>query len=280
MTEEYKGDVALYLSGQQVVVKSCGVFITQPKIRDIVATSSENDFMSAAHLLAHIDQFSKLIKMGKNVLNDIPDFQIVIEVLRQKGNQFSVLVDKFFDLCLPDFTYSCGKHSIDFKNADGVTVGLLNTFNYPEFATTVRELFLPRQEEEEPEYHIDETDARSRRLLEKIKRNREALAKQRAEKNGTNVSVFALYASILSVGLGIDINVLYGYTPFQLFDCFQRFLMKMARDQYESMLLVPFADTSKIQENEPSSWFENLYKPTAETYNSLQSLNKVKATAR
>ena len=78
----------------------------------------------------------------------------------------------------------------------------------------------------------------------------------------------------------MDINVFYNYTPFQLYDAFNRFLAKMARDKYESMLMIPFADTSKIQANEPPSWLENLYKPTEEKYNSLQKLNSVGADAK
>lgn len=280
MAEEYKGDIGLYLSGQQVKVPSCGVFITQPKIKDIVLRSSENEFMTAAHLLTHIDKFAAMIKEGKSVLDTMPDFQIIIEVLRQKNGQFTQLINSFFALCLPQFTVKCSKHSLDFVTEDGVTVGVLNTFNYSDFATTLQELFIPRQKEEEPEYHIDESNEMSRRLLEKIKRNREALAKQRAAKEGSNMSVFGLYISALSIGLGMDINVFYNYTPFQLYDAFNRFLAKMARDKYESMLMIPFADTSKIQANEPPSWLENLYKPTEEKYNSLQKLNSVGADAK
>ena len=114
MAEEYKGDIGLYLSGQQVKVPSCGVFITQPKIKDIVLRSSENEFMTAAHLLTHIDKFAAMIKEGKSVLEDMPDFQIIIEVLRQENGQFTQLINNFFALCLPQFTIKCSKHSLDF----------------------------------------------------------------------------------------------------------------------------------------------------------------------
>lgn len=281
MSEEYKGDIGLYLSGQPVKVASCGLFITQPKIKDIVVISNENDFMSAVQLLSHIDYFANSIKEGNSVLKDLPDFQIIIEVLRQKSGQFYNLIDTFFKLCMPDFDFQCSKHSLDFKiRGEDTIVGMLNAFNYSDFALTLEELFVPKKKNEEPEYHIDESDALSRRLLEKIKRNRMALAKQRAAKEGKNISVFALYTSSLSIGLGMNINTFYNYTPFQLYDAFNRFLAKMQRDKYESMLMIPFADTSKIQEHEPPSWLENLYKPEEETYNSLQQLNSIGSTAR
>lgn len=280
MAEEYKGDIGLYLSGQQVLVPSCGIFITQPKIKDIVLTCGENNFLSTAHLLTHVEIFANAIKAGKTVLDNIPDFQIIIEILRQDTGQFTKLINDFLNLCMPDFTYECSKHSLDFKNSDGLTVGMLNTFNYPDFATTIQELFIPRQKEEEPEYKIDESNEMSRRLLEKIKRNRAALAKQRVAKDGSNMSVFALYISSLSIGLGMDVNTFYDYTPFQLYDCFNRFMAKMAQDKYEAMLMIPFADVSKIKSKEPPNWLENLYKPTEETYNSLQGLSAVGADAK
>lgn len=280
MQEEYKGDIGLYLSGQQVKVPSCGIFLTQPKIKDIVMVSSENDFMTIVHLLAHPNQFASLIRQGKNGLDNVPDFQIIIEVLRQENTQYSALFDSFFELCLPQFHVRCSKHSIEFVTDDGNVVGMLNAFNYDEFSQILSELFLPRQKEEDVDYKINESDETSKRLLEKIKRNRAALAKQRAERDGSNISVFGLYISILSVGLGVDVNMFYGYTPFQLYDSFNRFLAKQARDKYEAMLTIPFADTSKLKENEVPSWLENLYKPVKEEYNSLQALNDVGASAK
>ena len=64
MAEEYKGDIGLYLSGQQVKVPSCGVFITQPKIKDIVLRSSENEFMTAYNELIKGYSVGRLKKEG------------------------------------------------------------------------------------------------------------------------------------------------------------------------------------------------------------------------
>lgn len=278
--QEYQGNIGLYLSGQQIKIASCGIFITQPKIKDIVVQMGESDFISTANLLTHLDKFAAAIKEGNSVLDELSDFQILIEVLRQKNSSFYGMITNFFNLCLPQFHFKCSKHSIDFLTEDDTTVGMINVFNYDDFAVTLKELFIPRQKEEEPEYNIDESNELSRRLLEKIKRNRELLAKQRVAKEGENVSLFGLYISSLSIGLGMDINIFYNYTPFQLYDSFNRFMAKMQRDKYDSLLLVPFADTSKIKENEPPNWLENLYKPIEQKYNSLQGLSAVHSNAR
>ena len=73
----------------------------------------------------------------------------------------------------------------------------------------------------------------------------------------------------------MDINVLYNYTVFQLFDAFKRYIAKMQFDQYRELMMVPFADTSSLKDKEPDNWIANLYKPSEEKYNSLSQLNNI-----
>lgn len=278
MAKEFKGDIGLYLSGCQVKIPACGIYLVQPTIKEIVQFG-ENNFMTAVKLFSTIEDYAKSIKEGNSVLVNTPDFQIFIETLKDEKGQIRHLADAFFELCCPSFKIEYAANAINFKvpSDDGkdILVGVMNAFNYKEFGIVVEELFLPQSEGQDVEYHIDEKDARSKQLLEKIKRNREKLAKATARKEGENLSLFGLYTSILSIGLSLDINILYSYTPFQIYDAFKRYLAKYQRDKYEALLMIPFADTSKIQDNEPDSWFENIYKPKEEVYNSLSGMNKL-----
>lgn len=280
MPKEYKGEVGLYLSGGQVRIPSCGIFVVQPKIRDI-EQFGEEDFMAAVTLFSDIHSFAENIRTGDSVLKDMPDFQILIEVLRDTKSPTRRLFNVLAQLCFPILSFSLGKNSIDFKSEEDVMVGLLNPFNYDDFAATIDELFLPKKKQE-VEYHIDENNKLSRQLLAKIKRNRERLEKAMSNKEGGNekISIFALYTSILSVGMRIDINVLYGYTPFQLYDTFERYMLKQSNDKFEMLMTIPFADTSKLQDNAPESWIKNLYGAEKEEYNSLSDLNRMKNSAR
>ena len=278
MSMEYKGDIGLYLSGQDVKIPACGIFVRQPKIKDILMNFGETMFFSTVQMLADPSSFASIMKEGNSVLADVPDFQIMIGVLGQENNPLSQNFNKFFGLCFPDFDVSYSSHSIDFKVDDNV-VGIVNTFNIEEFGQTLRELFIPAPQDEEPEYNIDESNVTSRRLLEKIKRNREKLAKARAHKEGENMSIIALYTSVLSIGLSMDINVLYNYTVFQLFDAFKRYIAKMQFDQYRELMMIPFADTASLKDKEPDNWIANLYKPSEEKYNSLSQLNNIGSEA-
>ena len=85
--------------------------------------------------------------------------------------------------------------------------------------------------------------------------------------------MFGLYTSILSVGLGMDINILYNYTPFQLYDAFKRFTVKIQYDTYRELITIPFADTSSI--TPADNWIDNIYKEDKEEYNSFSQFNQV-----
>ena len=70
-------------------------------------------------------------------------------------------------------------------------------------------------------------------------------------------SIFGNYASALSIGLAIDINVIYNYTPFQLFDSIKRYTLKMAYDLYQKVATTPMMDVSKM--DEPDNWMDGIY---------------------
>lgn len=269
---EYKGDIGLYLSGAQVRVKMCGVFITPPKIKDIVQFG-EDDFFMAVNMVTDIPAFVKKIKEGNPVLEDRQDFQILLDILR--ANELKDIrraFDNFFEICCPNYIVNYTKKSIDFQAEEkGPVVGQLNPFNYQDFSQAAKELFLP-EKEEEPEYQYDENNAAARRLAEKIKKNREKLAKAKAEEQGEKTSLFGLYTSILSIGMNIDINILYNYTPFQLYDTFKRYTTKMAMDIYRQACMVPFSDPSKLEQ--PDDWMGNIYGKKKDNYNSFEGFKQ------
>jgi hypothetical protein len=70
-------------------------------------------------------------------------------------------------------------------------------------------------------------------------------------------SLFGRYTSILSVGLQMDINIFYNYTPFQLYDTFQRYFSKVSSDLYTKVSTTPLMDVTNMEP--PKDWSRNLY---------------------
>lgn len=271
---EYQGDIGLYLSGEQVLIRSCGIVLTQPSIKTIVQFG-ETDFMVMCNTLSNIPNFVKSIKEGNSALADKPDFQLFIEIMRDNAQRKQILpmFDDFFNICFPDVIFSFSKHSIDFKvEPQGSVIGQINRGTYVEFSRVIKEVFLPPVKEE-AELNINENDAMSRRLKEKIMRNRERLKKLDDKKS---VSVFALYASTLSIGLQLPITTFYDYTPFQLYDSFRRFMLQQQYDQWFKISTVPFADTSNIEQ--PKQWISDIYSKdnfVDDNVNSFSKFNQV-----
>ena len=272
---EYKGDIGLYLSGEDVRVKTCGVVLKQPRIRDIVQFG-ENDFFAAVHMVSNPKEIVESLRAGKTELLNIPDFQVFIGVLAADENSpIRIMFNNFTNLCLPDYKVEITKRSINFKvEDDGPVVGQLNPFNHKEFGQTLKELFLPsNSEESDPEYNYDKNNKRAAALAKRIKENREKLRKAEQSQMGAgdNSSIFALYTSVLSIGMNKSINDLYDYTPFQLYDAFTRFLQKMQYDTYQSTMMIPFIDTSKI--DKVDDWLHNIYVDKPIVYNSMSRLS-------
>lgn len=268
---KYEGDIGLYLSGCDVPVPGgCNVLLHQPKVRD-VALFGEDKFFSACQMLSDIPKFVEGIKQGNSELAERNDFQIFVEVLTVKETGLFGVVEPFFSLCCPDFTVTPKKKTLDFIDNEGNVVGRLNQMNYTSFSRTLRELYLPKGEDEDPEYNYDKNNKAAAALAEKIKKNRERLKKAKSSENSVG-SVLAFYSSCLSLGVGIDVNVFYDYTLFQLYDAFSRYMAKVESDQFRQIQLMPFSDTSDMEA--PETWMRNLYAEPKQKYNSFGKFNE------
>lgn len=272
---EYKGDIGLYLSGEDVRIKACGIVLKQPRIRDIVQFG-ESDFFAAVQMVSDPKEIVESLKAGKSELLNIPDFQVFIGVLAADENSsVRIMFNNFVSLCLPDYKVEITKRSINFKiEEDGPVVGQLNPFNHKEFGQILKELFLPSGgDSKEPEYNYDKNNKRAAELAKRIKENREKLRKAEQSQMGAgdNSSIFALYTSVLSIGMNKSINDLYDYTPFQLYDAFTRFIQKMQYDAYQATMMIPFVDTSKI--DKVDDWLRNIYVEKPIVYNSMSRLS-------
>lgn len=254
---QYNGDIGLYLSGEQVVVPMSGLFITQPTVRQIVQFG-EKQFFSAIHLLVNIDEAIKDIKEGNSELSKYSDFQILLEVIRtNQSEDVNNTLDTLFHLITPNFIIKYKKTCIEFhQEEDGQDMikGVITDFNFSDFQTILSELFISKNE---IEGDFNPANKAAKEIADKLRQARNRNSKQKKEKQIS--SILGTYASILSIGLQIDINIFYNYKPFQLYDAFNRYLNKVQFDMFQQIRLVPFADTSKLEDKEPDNWMRDLY---------------------
>lgn len=246
--------VGLYLSGQDVLIKECNIVLTQPKIKDIVLFG-EDEFLVGTQILGHTSKVLDQMRKGNPELEAFSDFQVLLVILQQEET-LRESVMKFLDFVFPQYEIKIEENSIDFyTEQDGKKFvgGRIFPFNFEVFQQTIIDLFEPAKDSDEEYNPANEAAAA---IAKKLEQGRKRKQEMQAGKEGPQ-SLFGRYTSILSVGLQMDINIFYNYTPFQLYDVFQRYFSKVSSDLYTKVSTTPFMDVSNMEQ--PKDWSRNLY---------------------
>lgn len=255
-----KGDSAnlgLYLSGQEVPIDGANMFITQPSIKQIV-TFGEDTFLIGLNLLIHTENLTKQLKEGNSELSMYSDFQLLMIVLRE-DRSVRLLIQDLFELIFPNYNIQIDDGVINFifqenEEEQGMLVGQVHPYNFDNFRNILEDLFEPQKTEEEELLDYNPANEQAAAIAAKLKKGRE---KVRELKGDMGKSLFANYCSVLAIGMNMDVNIFYNYTPFQLYDAYRRFFEKQKYDFYTRVSTMPFMDVSKM--DQPKEWTRNLY---------------------
>lgn len=254
-----KGDlkkVGLWLSGQDIIVPEANIYITQPKIKDIVLFG-EDEFLIALNLIVQIKKFIDPVKQGNSQLEIYSDFQLFMIILQEDQNT-KKLIDDLFELIFSNYSVSISDTSIDFIteiDEQQAIIGRITPFNFEALQNILSDLFLPQGDDKDIEYNPADDAAKA--IAEKLMKGREKRKAAQVDQEG-EYSLFSRYISTLSIGLSMDMNILYNYTPFQLYDAFKRYFIKQAYDLDMRVRTMPLMDTSKM--DDPEDWTKNMYK--------------------
>lgn len=246
----YQGDVGLYLSGSPVPVNMCAIYVTQPTIKQILQFG-EVDFLMGVHLLTNIEDFLGDIRNQGNLeLDAMSDFQILMMLVEQDPSVKKTL-SILFELIFPDYEISYTKNSMNFSLRDDEQkkmIGQVTPFTFNMLQIVIKELFSLGGKTNGDDYNPANEAAQE--IAKKLKRGKQKINELAGKNNKGDMSLFGTYASILSIGMMIDINVLFNYTPFQIQDSFNRYLLKVKYDLYQKVSTTPMMDTSKMEEPE------------------------------
>lgn len=246
------------LSGLPVKVAGANIAVSQPKVVDICAVGEVN-FFEGVSIFTSIETLIEEIKSGKTLLSNMPDFQILM-ALAEDYSDIKVRISALFDMIFPQYSYQFDAGCVQFRvDEHGPIVGQLNPMNFDNFKEILSELFLPSagKGEERKLKPANDKAAEIARKLEEGRKKRSEIKKRDGKEGSESRSVFGQYISALSVGSAIDVNVLFNYTPFQLYDSYRRYTAKQAYDFYQKVASTPMMDVSKMKE--PKHWMESVY---------------------
>ena len=128
--------------------------------------------------------------------------------------------------------------------------------NFDKFQSILKEMFvLPRIFNGKGNTEYNPGNKRAQRLKQQFDRYHKKLAEQRNRKGqGQNISILSRYISILSVGETKDMNLLLQYSVFQLFDEFDRFILKTESDIYTQAKMAGAKDLKEVD-----NWMKDIY---------------------
>ena len=217
------------------------ITIHQPKLREI-ALIGEECFFTGCEML----KFSKniLSEEDKSHLEDQTNFDILIAILReqnavmQKNRNCVIMV---LALMFPDYTVTLEKDCIKLCREN--EEHKIDNTNFERFKQIIEKAFSYDSGENKSDFNPS-GDLASK-IADKLKKRHNKLAENKSEKK---VDILSRYTSILAVGQKKDMNDMFNYTVYQLFDEFKRFELKTSHDMYVQAKMAGAQDLKEVED--------------------------------
>lgn len=238
----------LLLSGNDVPFPEAQICIHQPTIKEI-ALIGEEVFFKGCELL----KFSKdiLLPEDKNRLSEISDFNILMAIMNEHSESTEENVEAanlVLSLLFPKYQIELKQAQIMFFE-ENEGEHYIDENNFDQFKEIINSILclktITGREDYNPQGEL------AKKIAAKLARGRQQAASARSNQK---ISIFSRYISILAVGEKKDMNQLFNYTIYQLFDEFQRFELKQSYDMFIKSRLAGATKTK-----EPENWMKDLY---------------------
>lgn len=230
-------DQLLLISGNDIPFPEASITIHVPKIKEIAFVGEENFFTGYQLLLINKNL---LIEEDKVNLEKLTNFDILIAILEernavmQKNRNCLIMV---LALLFPNYLIKIGKDKIELINEENKQdIHILNHENFDIFQKILKNLF----NSEDTEGELKPVGEISKRIADKLKKRHQKLAEIKPEQE--EIEVIGRYASILAIGLHLDLNSVMNYTLYQMFDQIKRFELKSGYDIYTKAKMAGASD--------------------------------------
>ena len=222
------------------------VVIHPPTLKDIAYIGEENFYLGCELLNFSKDSLKEQDKIG---LENRTDFDILMSVVEQNEVSQTCLMS-ILALIFPTYRIQMGGGVIVLMDDNGVQY--IRAEHFEPLKKIVRQMFcLDRKDAEGGDYNPGNEAAR--KMAERFKKARQKKAEMRGEDTG-KINILSRYASILSIGLNMNINDLMELTVYQLFDMFERFELKMSFDYYVQAKMAGAKDLEEVD-----NWMKDIH---------------------
>lgn len=201
--------------------------------------------------------FSKenLDDKDKNDLLDKSDFDILIAMMNLKEySDYRLKAEMVLSLLFPSFDISIEKDKIVLARKDSNFNPFISARNYDEFKEIINEIFILTSNDIDSGGYNPE-DKAAERLVKIFEDRKRKLNKMKGlnENSLEKQSIYGRVVSVLSIGLGMDKNILMKYTVYQLMESYKRYQLNLA---YEMNIKARLAGATDI--DDPPDWQDNI----------------------
>ena len=239
----------LLLSGEDIPFVEAQISIHQPRLKEISLINEENFLAGCQFINFTKDKLEEKDRIG---LENKSDFEIFMSIMCSKEQiKYKDSVKFLLSLLFPGYNIKFTLEAILLASKDNSTT--INVQNFDVFKDILNSMFcLDDSDTAAGEYNP--VDDRAAKIANKLKKGKEKIAQSKS--NSKKVAIFSRYASILAVGLKMDINSLMNYTVFQIKDQMKRF---QKNEDYKNYLASVRAGADPDKMGEIDNWMEDIH---------------------
>lgn len=240
-------DIRLALmAGIDIPVPELQITLHQPKIKEIALIGDMDFFLGVQCLNVN----KQMITQGETLLANTNNFQIFMTIMTEKeAADKKEAVIKLFQLILPEYKILFSPRSMVLTK-DSETK-MIDENNFTTLQEIMKQIFCVNTGPMDTQA-FNPVDAKGRAIADKLMRARQRVA---AQKHGGNGSIFAQYASTLTVGLSsMSLQDCLNLTMYQMFDLVERYMLYVNWD-----LDIKSRLAGGKPDNNPDNWMKNIH---------------------
>lgn len=245
-------DSLLLLSGNDIPFVKANLTIHNPTLKEIGYVGEEN-FLNGYQMLNVSKNF--LPEKDKVNLGDISNFDILIAILRERNavmQKNKACVFMVLSLLFPEYSIKVLNDGIALTKEDNEEeTRHISKENFEVFQSILKHMFEFDKDSDTDDFNPDGQMAA--RIAAKLRKRHQKLAEAKGG-DAKKIDIISRYASILSIGLKIDLKEILNYTVYQLFDQVRRYELKTDYDMYVSAKMAGAQDIK-----DPEDWMKDIH---------------------
>lgn len=234
------------VTGAPIPIPECKITVHQPTLEEISYLGEEDFFIGMQTLTLNKSMFVE----GKDVLDDISNFQIFMMVMSEKETRDKkTAVLQLLTILFPEHKALLTPRSLLLNRGENESV-MIDETNFDALQSVLR-LISCANEGSMDQQAFNPANEQAKEIAEKLMRGRQRVA---AQNGSSNSSIFSQYLSSLAVGLQQDLNSLKKLTMFQLYDLMERFVLHTNWD-----IDIRTRLAGGKPDSQPDNWMKNIH---------------------